>query len=344
MLLIIFPANKCAVYLNSKMKELEIIASALERFKNAAYNTGTSGSIGIHPLLPSVQPEVYRVKPKKTAGAWYDEDSDEFDEPNKCELTYRLTRGEFLNYASQQRICPYNNNGYNPHGHKDGMYFRTFKEAMQKAKFGWPEKTAICQALAVQIDDRLRTCAPKIIQSYEVFGGQPDVGRFLSGEPQNMLHREESNSKDQKSNRIVKVVLDVNLNAFGWSNDNAEARGAVAMAAIDAIERSGRRAEVWISSGFRAQGTGVEFAVQLKASNEQMDLDSIAFFCLCSDVERRFMFQCAMNMGFDHGFSGMKASDQGDLYIGYMPELASDPTICMIATLELLEKAGMKID
>jgi len=279
-----------------------------------------------HPdaLFPPVEAEQY-----KNAGA----------------ITYRMNKDEFLQYAEKDRLKKGVSVRYNPKGTNGDFVLPTFEEAMQKARNGWAEKTEACHKMASRIDDRIRKMTPKKVVYYDVFGGQPDVGRYLSGDPENMLHRQDSDSQAQASNRIVKVVLDVNRNAFGYNAALAEARGAIAMAAVDAIEQSGKRAEIHISSGFRGGGKAVEFAVQLKRSQDPLDLDMLAFFCCCADVETRFMFQCAHNIGFDMNYGGIEASDQGDLYIGYMPEEAtSNPEGCIEKTIQLLNQVGLQLE
>jgi hypothetical protein len=312
------------------MNDIDIIKEAESALDLSASNAPPGRD---KRIVPPVYPEAWTIK-------------DEVGEVTDSGIVYRFTLPEFLNYIEKDRLRE--NDSDSPRGtvitaKSCGKIFATWDDAMRKARFGWPEMTAKCAEISGRIDDRLRKFAPKIEQVYEVYGGYPDVGRFLSGEPENMIHKQESEAKFSPSNRIVKVMLDVDAGAMGHSHEQAQARGAVTMAAIDAIERTGRRAEVWISSGFRRRTT-VMIEVQIKAANQPLDLDALAFFTCAQDAESRFMFQAAFNMGFDN-FGGHGAVDEGDLYVGYFPTLAAeDPVAMMQATLALLKKHGFDLE
>jgi hypothetical protein len=101
---------------------------------------------------------------------------------------------------------------------------------------------------------------------------------------------------------------------------------------------------VWISSGFCDGGAKVMIEVQIKAANQPLDLDTLAFFTCAKDTENRFMFHAAYNMGFST-FGGHGAVEKGDLYVGYFPDLAAENPIKMMeATLALLKEGGFDLE
>jgi hypothetical protein len=295
---------------------------------------------------PPVQPIFFEKHPDPEEGGMPDV------------YSYRFDYLEFLEYASN---VSYPNEitqsswGYSGSAHSKGAVsifvatqdgrFPTFELALKAARDGWPEKVKICEELLTFIDDRVRSLAPKVSPVYEMYGGVPDVGAFLSGDPENMIHKKETDTSKASSNRVVKIVLDVNCNAFGGCGEYAELRGALCMAVADSIEMSGRRSEIWISSGFAGSPGRIEFMVEIKKARDPLCLSDIAFACCCQDIERRMMFGCAENIGFRPGcFSGFSATDQGDIYIPYLPQLlVANKQTWISETLRILQMAGVEI-
>ncbi len=174
----------------------------------------------------------------------------------------------------------------------------TWAQAKDYARNGWPEGLARIAPVLARVDDMVARVMPEPRIAYDVVGDAPDVGAFLAGIPENMLTTEIG----EGSARMVRIL--VNLGAAAVEPDAIEARGIIACALVDALERVGYRCEVAAVWSARAWGdprpgaTGslfYSFRTVLKQAEESLSLDRLTFALIHPAFFRRVMFR-AMEM------------------------------------------------
>jgi len=155
---------------------------------------------------------------------------------------------------------------------------KTFDEALALATTGWPEGAAEALSLRASIDSAVRQIVASRQDKYtwDVTGDCVDVGKYLSGEPECWVAKDQDG--ESQSGGVVKICA--NLAASGAvSPKSLFARGAVILAAIDILESLNYRVELWIAHGSRGRSVFQQFTL-IKAANQPLDCDRVAF-CLC---------------------------------------------------------------
>jgi len=205
---------------------------------------------------------------------------------------------DFLDFASKTPKCvggtSRSDSGF--HGSE------SFEQTLELAKRGWPEGAARAIAIRGQVDsvvaDTIRSQSADI--GWDVTGEFLDVGRFLSGEPECFGLRVPSGESSEKP--VIKII--VNLAVSGSvGHDAIFARGAAIVAAIDILEGTGRRVEVWVAKGgkvSRGRGTGTTLDIRtlVKPANQPLDIDRLAFVCCHVGCLRRLFFSAQEQYGF----------------------------------------------
>lgn len=184
-----------------------------------------------------------------------------------------------------------------PAGRREWYGTETFEEAVSLAKTGWREGAEKASALRASIAGAVNDliAARTTAYSYDVSGQWVDVGLHLSGEPE-CFGIEDSGEGPRP---VVKLLFNA---AASGSVDAGSliARGVAAVAAIDILESTGRRVEVWlVKGGQRKRGVGTHaIRVLLKKADQPVDVDRIAFALACPACLRRLLFSVQHNAGF----------------------------------------------
>jgi hypothetical protein len=136
---------------------------------------------------------------------------------------------------------------------------------------------------------------------YDVAGDYVDVGRFLSGEPECFGVRVCDESQ-------AKPVIRINVNTAVSASVSASAifgRGAAILAAIDVIEATGSRVEVWAVNGnVNNKGNHVhETYALIKSASQPLDIDRLAFAFCHQASHRRLAFSVFEHYGIRAGES-----------------------------------------
>lgn len=170
----------------------------------------------------------------------------------------------------------------------------SWKKAKDYARNGWPEGTDKIAPTLARVDELIAHVMPEPRMSYDVVGDAPDVGAYLAGIPENMLTTE----IQEGAARMVRVCVNVGASA-GVSPRAIEARGIIACALTDALERAGYRVEVragW-SQRTRDPKPNAEGALYLgtwttlKRAEEPLSLDRITFALIHPSFMRRILFR-----------------------------------------------------
>lgn len=185
---------------------------------------------------------------------------------------------------------------------EDGVAFsgvENWQGAMRLARDGWHEGAALVKTgLQKQSDKRgSKEKSRRIVRVYDVTGEEPDVARYMSGEPENMIeHR-----RAIKKGKTVRVVR-AGVSFSGQVSADIVKEYAVAIAcAVQRIENSGNRVELWAEkcTAENIDCNGDQFSalpgVVFNASVKIKSADArIAPACIAGafhpSFQRRFMF------------------------------------------------------
>lgn len=177
---------------------------------------------------------------------------------------------------------------------KFGGYIRAFQgskdfeEALGLAREGWPEGRERVLAMLARLGHVMGSRNMRLEPVHDVEGSYPDVARFVEGDPENMVQL-----REDVGGGCGKVVTIAAANSYtsDVTAEQAARRGAAVVAVIDAIERSGRRVELWIVNACKSTESGVKggmiHEVLVKAAQEPLELDRLAFAFMNTASARR---------------------------------------------------------
>ena len=169
---------------------------------------------------------------------------------------------------------------------------KSFAEATKLLKYGWPEGV---KKLKTDLDNIKRATAPALEPFFDVAGEEPDISRYLSGDPENMVEYHTVNDEGIK-------FLDIYIcYAYNWTHSTKKVirRGATILANIDTLEANGYRCRLigYQSACFtknrRRNGkkTGMQVEVLLKDYDEPLEQDRMAFGLVSPSMYRRMGFK-----------------------------------------------------
>jgi hypothetical protein len=165
---------------------------------------------------------------------------------------------------------------------------RDLPEAFRLARFGWKEGRDRMKPMKERLQDlvRQRTNSRQNVL-WDVAGAVVDVGRFCSGEPENMMLFEPEPT-DGKG-KIVKISVNVAASS-GVEAENIFWRGAAIIALVDLLESNGFSCEIEICDGRRGDGMTLEYRVPVKVPGYALDEDLITFVLAHPSFLRRILF------------------------------------------------------
>jgi hypothetical protein len=170
---------------------------------------------------------------------------------------------------------------------------RTFDEAVEMARDGWPKGAAAALKARKTVDQRVaQLVSAKASQwGFDVVGDVVDIGRYLTGEPECWLTEQDG---ENGRARVVKFLFNVCCSA-AVQPEAMISRGAAILAAIDAIEASGTRCEVWFgySAKKHCEEEQLDIVVPVKYAGQPLDQDRLAFALASPSCSRRLCFSVA---------------------------------------------------
>lgn len=202
-----------------------------------------------------------------------------------------------------------------------------YKGAVRLAREGWPEGLELIAPVLARVDELVAHAMPEPQPVYDVVGDAPDVGAYLAGVPENMLTQEEAEGR----HRLVRLLVNVSA-SWGVSSATIRARGTLACALADALERAGYRCEIFaVFSTDTRDGKHRSFTVRtlLKRAEEPLCMDRIVFALVHPAFMRRILFRIVEQIPDEdfresfigNGGYGRPASivgDKGDVVISEM--------------------------
>ena len=201
-----------------------------------------------------------------------------------------FTFDEFIVETQKELPADYHDNYFESSktGSRDFTGTKSFAEATEYLKYGWPEGVT---ELKTELDNLKPATAPALECIFDVAGEEPDIGRFLSGEPENMVEYQTVNRDGIK---FVDVYVCYSYNC-SWSTRDVIKRGAAILSNIDGLEANGYRCRIigYQSAQYnrRRKKTGLQVTVLLKDYNEALELDRMAFCLVSPSMYRRMGFK-----------------------------------------------------
>lgn len=236
------------------------------------------------------------------------------------------TMSDFLDAASKDASIPDRSSRKVSYSSWSGT--RTWEEALDVARHGWPEGTSRVQAIAAQIGVA-RAKRPIVV--HDVVGDTVDVPAYLAGIP-NCMTRWEEGEEYTTGGKIVRIVLNASVSA-GVGQDAIFQRGAAVVALSDLLEQSGRSVEITLACGVENAGQKHETYITLKRPDLPLSPDVLTFAACHPAMLRRMLFSLwesipEIRSGFRCYTGGSyghpsEVSQRGDIYIGsaYLPAL-----------------------
>jgi hypothetical protein len=162
---------------------------------------------------------------------------------------------------------------------------KTYNEAVKIASLGWPEGTKKMKKGLLEFQ---ASEAPQLKSLFDVSGDEPDIDRFLSGEPENMISWENVQASGV-------VFLDVYFSfsySCGKKQDAIIKRGVQILSNVDQLEQNGYRVRIIAyERSTDPNGNTFELNVTLKDYQEVIDLDRMAFAMAHPAMLRRLGFR-----------------------------------------------------
>lgn len=173
-----------------------------------------------------------------------------------------------------------------------------WEDALKLATVGWPEGVKQLHALASSVPNDV-----VVTKTYGVAGEQPDVPRYLAGDPFNMIHR----GKSKVPKPTMTIAVNISASAFVTAQEFAN-YGAAIVALVDHLESRRVRVElIGVFSGSPIQN-GDRFAMSwhIKHAEDALDLSAVAFSLGHPAMLRRlgFAFLERTNAAWQSGMYG----------------------------------------
>jgi len=204
------------------------------------------------------------------------------------------------NECASQRFIPTGWNGT-----------RSFNEAVKLALTGWEEGVEKVLKIRDKLEADIRGQIPISRLEFDVSGDFIDMGRYLTGEPENFGFDEDTEfRRDSPIGKVIHIV--VNIGASSTLDPKVIiARGATIAALISLLEMTGKRCEVdavtatYSSNGSDNRGASKSWYVQLagytfsdmwltrirlKEANEPLEISKMVMMLAHPSALRRLVF------------------------------------------------------
>lgn len=164
-----------------------------------------------------------------------------------------------------------------------------FDAAVRLAQEGWSGPRKQVQSTVTEVmdalgsDDSWSTVGPQM--AYDVTGGAPDVGLFMTGEPECMVNFIVANERPS-----VRIMASASyLSAV--RAEHVLARGAVISALVEALHAAGVGVELWGCLSTRNEGGEIaDMFVRVKSYEDPLDMDQVMFVFAHPSFARRIGF------------------------------------------------------
>ena len=165
---------------------------------------------------------------------------------------------------------------------------KNFDEAKQHMINGW-DKGRDAMAADIEFAKGKEDTFKRETWEYSVAGQRACIPSYCAGVPAHMVYMDDQS--DRNAVPIVKIWVDVNA-SFGVEAESMIRKGAAIVALVDQIERSGQRVEVVAKSYTEMRRNNIlDVSVMVKAADEPMDMDRLAYAVAHPSMLRRSLFR-----------------------------------------------------
>ena len=161
------------------------------------------------------------------------------------------------------------------------MKFAEFKEALRKGDFS--ESLEAFDAAMLEINEGIESA--KVV--YDVTGDAVDIGRYLSGVPENMA----TFVKDGSDMPVVSVIVSIGGSAMITAEELTQKAAAIA-GVLEWIRGSGIGVELFAGKANRSDDLEWHRFVRVAASWEQWDVQTVSMMCGHVSTFRNGFFTC----------------------------------------------------
>lgn len=210
----------------------------------------------------------------------------------KYDWTFRLSSPLDIVAAAEKPLPDYTlNQGARHQGARDWNGHASYSEAVTLAKTGWPDAPDLA-GIAEQIAPTATRASFEM--NHAVTGAFVDVSRFIEGHPENMLE-----FQDEPAPRHITLAINTGKHCEVKARE-MELAGAVALAVIDTLNRSGFAASLIVATAtesYKMHGKGAiatgKIALTtfpLSRAGEPVDPDQLAFWLCHPAAHRQLIF------------------------------------------------------
>jgi len=162
----------------------------------------------------------------------------------------------------------------------------SLKQAMQLATNGWPEGLKKIQRA---LDDIEALPAVEVLPVFDVCGEAFNLDAVLQGQPENMFY-----FMPQESNKPRVIQLGFNF-SFGHSvsAESIIERGAAIASAVNDIEHTGIRVELYAFHATKKNGYHSSIFIKLKDADQPLELERVVFAAAHPSMLRRLWLRYA---------------------------------------------------
>lgn len=165
---------------------------------------------------------------------------------------------------------------------------RTMGDAIQIARYGWPEGRELIRETLERIDTDELIGMRETMEPYEdVAGDEVDIDRYLSGDHKNMMQYD---LRYDQNGKVVDLFVNCSVSAYVTPQQIIK-RGAAILAARELLASNGYTMGITMVESTTNHGsTKVEYRIPLIHPGGYMDLDTAAFCLAHPSFLRRLVF------------------------------------------------------
>ncbi len=237
-------------------------------------------------------------------------------------------------------------------GRVDWAGTHSLGEAIDLAYDGWPEGRARLERLRKKLSiEQLLPTSQRIRETRDVFGDEPNVDLFLSGEPEHMVTLEEEFSRE--GGKIIRMCVNRSA-ASSVSSERITRRGLALLLAIEALLTLGYSLEFSIYQSVQSDnGNSYNILIPLLHAGDPISMDSFAFLLMHPAVLRRLIFAAEeteshnlrCEFGFNRGYYGYPrdplVKPECDLFMNWEDGLIYDDSEVTSLALSILKRVGI---
>lgn len=166
---------------------------------------------------------------------------------------------------------------------------KNLSEAIRLAEQGWADGTDRIRKVAdsIEVPQDIVDDSHRLTLWHDVVGDEPDIGRFVEGQPEHMI---EFRAQQLKVGKIINLFVSVSQD---WLVERSSIvnRGATILAAIEALQTRGYSLGLYVvEQSFSGRSNLFSYRVPLIEPGQITNIDTIGFAIMHPSFLRRFIF------------------------------------------------------